>query len=153
MDRSEQGKANRQYYLSRGRCPRCGGKHPVLEGRVLCEECQAKHDEEQIERRKRWKTEGKCTRCGSERGGDGVLCPKCKAYMTDIRHNNAQVCKDRRERFRMEANVHAAAYAMPSWAEAGAESAWTPTRRIPTAQINAQRRRSAGKRLSRRGCV
>lgn len=102
MDRSEQGKANRQYYLSRGRCPRCGGKNPLQEGRVLCIECQKKHDDEQNERRKRWKSEGRCTRCGSDSGGEGTLCPKCKAYMTDIRRNNAQVCKNRRERLRME---------------------------------------------------
>ena len=102
MTKSEQGKANRQYYLSRGRCPRCGGKNPLQKGRVLCIECQQKHDEEQNERRKRWKAEGRCTRCGSDKGGPGTLCPDCKAYMTDIRRNNAQVCKARRDRLRME---------------------------------------------------
>ena len=92
MTKGEQMKANRQYYLSRGRCPNCGGKNPVQEGRVLCYECQQKHDKEQTERRKRWKSEGRCTRCGSDNGGNGSLCPDCKAYMDSIRRTSAQVC-------------------------------------------------------------
>lgn len=100
MTQSEQQKANRRYYLSRGKCPRCGGVNPVAPGRPLCAECQIKHDTEQTERRKRWKEQGLCARCGRERNGEGALCQQCRVYMGDIRRNNAKVAKQRRDRLR-----------------------------------------------------
>ena len=90
-------KENRAYYLNRGRCPRCGGKNPVIDGRVLCFECQDKHDREQVERRKAWQEEGRCTRCGRERDSEKVLCATCREYMRDIKHGGAQAAKDRRD--------------------------------------------------------
>lgn len=77
MTISERQRANRQYYLSRGRCPRCGGTNPVQVGRVLCVECQQKHDKEQTERMNRWRQEGRCIRCGSERAEGRMQCQKC----------------------------------------------------------------------------
>lgn len=74
---AEQRKENRQYYLSGGRCPRCGGKNKVVEGRVLCAECQKKHDEGQKERRDRWRAEGRCIRCGRERAEGRYQCQMC----------------------------------------------------------------------------
>lgn len=93
--------ANRQYYLSQGRCPRCGGKNPVQPGRPLCRECQQKHDDEQRERRARWRDEGRCTRCGRERDDpEKVMCAKCRDYMHIIRHNDAENAKERRDMLR-----------------------------------------------------
>ena len=77
MYNAEQERANRLYYLSRGRCPRCGGTNPVQKGRVLCMECQQKHDREQTERRNRWKAEGRCIRCGGARAEGRAQCQKC----------------------------------------------------------------------------
>lgn len=93
-------KENRAYYLSRGLCPRCGGKARVEEGRVLCQDCQKKHDRWQKDSRAQWKEQGRCTRCGRERDTDTVLCAKCRAYMADIRRDNAKVSKERRDKLR-----------------------------------------------------
>lgn len=93
-------KENRAYYLSRGLCPRCGGKSRVVEGRVLCWECQQKKDTGQIQMRNAWREAGRCTRCGRERDSDRVLCASCRAYMSDIRRGGAKAAKDRRDRLR-----------------------------------------------------
>lgn len=77
MNAAEQTKANRRYYLARGRCPRCGGKSKVAEGRVLCVECQQKHDEEQTARREKWRAEGKCIRCGRDCADGKKQCSEC----------------------------------------------------------------------------
>lgn len=100
MAASEQAKANRQYYLDRGLCPRCGGKNRVQEGRALCVECQRKHDEDQVSRRKLWREQGRCTRCGAERDGNWIMCAKCRAYMSDLRRRNAEKAKRRRDELR-----------------------------------------------------
>jgi len=96
----EQSKDNRSYYLSRGRCPRCGGKNPCVEGRVLCIECQQKHDEQQIQMRDKWRESGLCTRCGGERDSWRKLCANCRVYMSDLRRGNAKAAKERRDRLR-----------------------------------------------------
>ena len=93
-------KANRKYYLRQGRCPRCGGKNPVQEGRVLCIECQQKHDEGKKQRTILWRETGRCTRCGGERDGKYTLCAKCRAYMSDARRENAKKAKKRRDEWR-----------------------------------------------------
>lgn len=100
MDKAEQTRINRLYYLSQGRCPRCGGKSPVQPGRVLCMDCQKKHDDEQRERRARWRGEGKCTRCGGDRDSEKTMCAKCREYMHDIRREGAEYAKERRDAFR-----------------------------------------------------
>ena len=93
-------KENRRYYLSQGRCPRCGGKNPLIEGRCLCIECQKKHDEEQVKRRNLWRETGRCTRCGRERDDWHKMCPQCREYMSDIRRDNARKAKERRDQLR-----------------------------------------------------
>ena len=95
-------KANRAYYLSRGLCPRCGGKNRVQEGRCLCIECQKKHDEDQTERRKLWRETGLCTRCGGERDGWQKMCADCREYMSDIKRENAKKAKARRDALKMK---------------------------------------------------
>lgn len=100
MKNTEQQRANRAYYLRNGRCPRCGGKNPLANGRVLCLECQQKHDKWQQDHRAQWAAEGRCTRCGRERDGKYTLCPKCREYMSDIRRDNAANAKKRRDGFR-----------------------------------------------------
>lgn len=109
-------KENRQYYLSRGLCPRCGGKNPVVKGRVLCWDCQEKHDEWQKEARARWKEQGLCTRCGKERDGEWKMCPECRAYLADLRHENAKVAKRRRDMLRLKGFCTRCGN---TWAEAG----------------------------------
>lgn len=83
-------KQNRLYYLSRGLCPRCGGKSPVAYGYVLCWECKAKHDANQKERTERYKREGLCHRCGRPLpdGSKYVTCQACRDYATSIRDNS-----------------------------------------------------------------
>lgn len=94
-------KENRAYYLSRGLCPRCGGKAHVQPGRVLCVECQQKHDSDQHNRRAKWREEGRCTRCGRERDDpEKSMCAKCREYMHEIRKNNAEYAKERRDMLR-----------------------------------------------------
>lgn len=95
MTTSERQRANRLYYLSRGLCPGCGGKAYIQPKRVLCIECQQKHDAWQTEARARWKAEGKCTHCGRERDKKGVLCSKCVSV-----RSNAKAVKQRRERLK-----------------------------------------------------
>lgn len=96
MSRNE----NRAYYLSRGLCPRCGGKARVEEGRVLCRECQEKHDRWQRESRAQWKAQGLCTRCGGERDSKWKLCAKCRAYRDANKHGDAEAAKARRDALR-----------------------------------------------------
>ena len=72
-------KANHAYYLSRGLCPRCGGKHPVRPGMKRCMECSVKESE----RLRTWRAArikaGACTRCGGELAADGcITCPDCR---------------------------------------------------------------------------
>lgn len=74
---SEQYRANRMYYLNNGKCPRCGGKRPVVKGYVLCEVCKKKHDDTYKERREQWRNEGLCIRCGRERAEGRMQCEKC----------------------------------------------------------------------------
>ena len=96
MTASEQKRANRLYYLSRGLCPRCGGANRIVEGRVLCEECQVKHDTGQTESRTRWRTEGRCTRCGGETDQDHVQCQSCRDKMAIIRNKAAKKWRDKK---------------------------------------------------------
>lgn len=109
-------RANRRYYLSRGLCPRCGGKNRVQDGRCLCVECQQKHDEEQRNRRDLWRESGRCTRCGAERDSEKKMCAKCREYMADIRHQNAKNAKKRRDKLR-EAGM--CTRCGKTWAESG----------------------------------
>lgn len=73
----EQYRENRMYYLRNGKCPRCGGKRPVVEGRVLCEVCQKRHDDSYMQRRDAWRMEGLCIRCGRERVEGRMQCERC----------------------------------------------------------------------------
>ena len=79
MTRSEQDKANRLYYLKGGRCPNCGGKRPVIEGRTRCEVCAEK--ERQCKKRihDRRVAEGVCVKCGRPRDDERYkTCSRCR---------------------------------------------------------------------------
>lgn len=93
-------KENRAYYLSIGKCPQCGGARPLMEGRVLCAECAAKHDAFQAENRAKWRAEGKCIRCGVELTGPYKQCDRCIQYARRFRIRNKQAAKERRDRLR-----------------------------------------------------
>ena len=97
MYNAEQHRQNRQYYLSQGRCPRCGGSNPVQKGRALCVECQQKHDDEQTKRRNLWKSEGRCIRCGGERAEGRSQCQKCLDDRK-AKNINAAACAKRRQK-------------------------------------------------------
>lgn len=75
-------KANRAYYLSRGRCPRCNGKNPVEPGKHECRECSIRISEKLRELRVIRRENGQCTRCGKvlENGTKYVQCADCRKY-------------------------------------------------------------------------
>lgn len=71
----ERVRKNTAYYLSIGRCPKCGGANPVEEGFKRCLQCAAK----QAKRRKRYFAEGRCSSCGGVREDPGFkTCRKCR---------------------------------------------------------------------------
>jgi hypothetical protein len=79
MDRAQQDKANRMYYLNAGRCPSCGGKRPVVEGETRCSVCREKERQRKREKHDRWLASGLCTRCGKPRDEAGYLkCIACR---------------------------------------------------------------------------
>ena len=69
--------ANRRYYLSRGRCPKCGGANPLAEGLSACQACHDRTMESQAQARARWRAAGLCVRCGRERDGGWLVCTRC----------------------------------------------------------------------------
>lgn len=93
-------KENRAYYINSGRCPRCGGKNRLMDGRVLCVECAKKHDDSQIRRRAEWLAAGRCPRCGRERDDEHKMCARCREYMSDIRRRGAEKARQRRDELR-----------------------------------------------------
>lgn len=89
MTRMAYNKANREYYLSHGRCPRCGGRNPILPGYVMCAECKAKHDATQRRRAEDFKARNVCRRCGAPLGDDTHKnCRKCREYLARFRDAN-----------------------------------------------------------------
>lgn len=99
MKDTAQEKANRLYYLGIGRCPRCGGKNVLQDGRVLCVECQQKHDEGYRSRREKWRNEGRCITCGREREEGKKQCSRCLERARANGDNNRRV-RERRERLK-----------------------------------------------------
>lgn len=87
-------KANRNYYLSQGRCPRCSGRNFVEPGKCECRECSLKESEKLRELRLIRRENGQCTRCGKilEDGTKYVQCAECRKY-------NAAFFKFNRERY------------------------------------------------------
>lgn len=82
---------NAAYYLSAGRCPKCGGKNPVEKGFKRCRSCAAK----QVERRQRYSSEGRCPSCGGVREDPNFkTCRKCRertrAYIAAHREKKQQ---------------------------------------------------------------
>lgn len=82
--------SNRDYYLGRGRCPRCGGKHPVEPGKRQCRECTEKASEGRKRQRKYRRENGLCTRCGKplEEGSAFVTCEDCRVYLSTFKAFN-----------------------------------------------------------------
>ena len=75
-------KANRDYYISRGRCPKCSGQRPLAPGRKTCWECAVKQAEAR-RNKTAWRREnGLCTRCGRPlpEGHDRLQCDDCHNY-------------------------------------------------------------------------
>ena len=79
----EQQKANYEYFIRNGRCPRCGGKNPVEKGKRVCRECSLKISEKRRDKRAFWKANGQCTRCGKPLPEDSrfVQCEDCRDYI------------------------------------------------------------------------
>ena len=74
-------KANREYYLNNGRCPRCAGKNPVEPGTHRCRECALKESERYYSRRQYWINTGKCSRCGTPLEDNKYrTCKKCRDH-------------------------------------------------------------------------
>ena len=70
----ERVRENTAYYLSMGRCPKCGGANPVEKGFKRCRPCAVK----QAQRRQRYITEGRCSSCGGIREDSNYkTCRKC----------------------------------------------------------------------------
>lgn len=91
-------KSNRQYYLSRGRCPRCGGANPVAEGRRACAECMGRQKARYDANVAKWRASGLCTRCGGERDDERwKLCQACRTFCAGKNRHNAENAKARRE--------------------------------------------------------
>lgn len=77
---------NAEYYLSRGRCPRCGGKNPLEPGKRSCRECALKSSERHHKQRV-WRRENHlCTRCGRPLGEDThKTCAECREYINSFK--------------------------------------------------------------------
>jgi len=86
----EKRRANYNYYLSIGKCPRCGGKHPVQKGKHVCRECSLKQSEQRREKRVFFKENGLCARCGKPLPVDSrfMQCQECRDYIGSFRKFN-----------------------------------------------------------------
>lgn len=69
-------KANREYYLLNGNCPKCTGRNKVIPGLKYCAECQAKILKVQSDTRARYRAEGRCVTCGAPAEDGKSLCRK-----------------------------------------------------------------------------
>ena len=79
MDRSEQDRANRLYYLRQGRCPNCGGQRPVIPGATRCDVCTLKDRQRKKEQHDQRVRDGLCTRCGKPRDDERYkTCSRCR---------------------------------------------------------------------------
>ena len=79
MTDKERIKANAEYYLSRGKCPHCGGKNNVEPGEKLCRECRSEHNARRVNTRTRRREAGLCTLCGGRRDDEKYLtCSACR---------------------------------------------------------------------------
>lgn len=95
-------KANRDYYLNNGRCPRCAGKNPVEPGTHRCRECGLKESERYRLRKQYWIDTGKCSRCGVPLEDKRFkTCQKCRDYAAQFkprkRDNNKSAYEKRKE--------------------------------------------------------
>lgn len=73
---------NYMYYVRNGKCPRCGGQHPLQRGKRVCLECSLKQSEQRREKRKFCRENRLCTRCGKPLPEDSryVQCQDCRDY-------------------------------------------------------------------------
>ena len=79
MYNADRVKANRAYYLQRGKCPRCGGQNPVEPGYNRCRQCAVKVSEQRKRRREALKRMGLCPSCGGSRDDDTfTTCSRCR---------------------------------------------------------------------------
>jgi len=77
-------RANTAYYLSQGRCPRCGGKQPVEPGLKRCKQCGIKESQGRARRRKQLAATGRCPSCGRPReDAEFKTCRHCRGYIRD----------------------------------------------------------------------
>ena len=83
-------KANRDYYLNNGRCPKCAGRNPVEPGKHRCRECAIKESESIRNRKLYWIATGKCSRCGGP--------------LSDKRYKTCQKCRDYAARYKNDQN-------------------------------------------------
>ena len=78
----QKARENYQYYVRNGRCPKCGGKNPVMEGKHVCRECALRLSEQRHARRIFYKESGLCSRCGKPLPEDSrfLQCEDCRGY-------------------------------------------------------------------------
>ena len=70
---------NIEYYLSHGRCPRCGGKNRVEPGAKMCDECRDRRNELRRLKRSQRRAKGLCTVCGGPLDDERyATCGKCR---------------------------------------------------------------------------
>lgn len=81
MYNSERARANREYYLSRGLCPKCNGRRRLAPGRRSCEVCAKENREIKRRTHERRIAEGLCTQCGKP--------------LDDRAHKTCEACRQR----------------------------------------------------------
>ena len=87
---------NYNYYISRGRCPRCGGKRALAPGRKQCAECAEKHRIFQREQRNERRENRLCIRCGRPLAEDDkTMCGVCRDKINRSRRAKSKADKKR----------------------------------------------------------
>lgn len=101
---SDRAKRNYQYYLSRGLCPKCGGKRKLVPNGKSCRECALKNSEVKRRMKERRIAEGRCTRCGGELTDTKYkTCEKCRAYIRTFEYAaRSKRNKERYEHYKQE---------------------------------------------------
>ena len=94
-------RANRAYYLERGKCPRCGGKHPLIPGMKRCAVCSEKERQQVKDRTRRRIEAGLCVRCGKRPAPDGFrMCEQCRKDDKVFRVYDPVKAKRRRDKLK-----------------------------------------------------
>lgn len=98
---AEQSRANRLYYLSIGKCPKCGGRNNVEPGTHRCRACALRESENNRKRKAKRIGAGVCSRCGGPLDDSRwKTCQKCRDYNNKFKpmeHEQAKKVRERRK--------------------------------------------------------